>query len=288
MKERIIVSMTTYGKRVVNIPAVLDTIFAQTMPPDLVVINLAFEEVVPSNVQEYIETHGIELNRVKDTKVYKKIIPTLKKYPDDCIISIDDDYLYPDYMIADFMDVHSKYPDFPISGCREVIFELQCHNGPATLIKKNFFGDYLDKIDSEVMQHCPSDDITFTYFVNKAGYAYLRTKELYFTNMQSYEIDGNNKGGITETIMFKGIEDSFEYLCRRFGPIENKVKPYIKEDPYMADIVNAILQRSVYVQKRYYQGIVSSYPYRLGRFLLKPAYWFRSFIRFVQNKPNHY
>ena len=76
MDERIIVSMTTYSKRVANIPAVLDTIFAQTLLPDLVVINFAIDEVIPDNVQSYINSHNIELNRVPDTKVYKKIIPT--------------------------------------------------------------------------------------------------------------------------------------------------------------------------------------------------------------------
>ena len=41
MQERIIVTMTTYSKRIGNIPAVLDTIFKQTIHPDIVVINLA-------------------------------------------------------------------------------------------------------------------------------------------------------------------------------------------------------------------------------------------------------
>ena len=279
MDERIIVSMTTYSKRVANIPAVLDTIFAQTLLPDLVVINFAIDEVIPDNVQSYINSHNIELNRVPDTKVYKKIIPTLKKYPNDCIISIDDDYLYPSNMIEDFMDMHKRYPNFPISGCREVLFNMQCHNGPATLIKKAFFGQYLDKIDSEVMKNCPSDDIAFTFFVNKAGYAYIRTKNLYFTNMQQYEINDNNRNGITESIGFEGIEDSYDYLCERFGSIENTIEPYIKENPYLANLLNSILQRSVNIEKGRYNGIISSYPYKLGRFLLKPAYWFRDFIR---------
>ena len=129
MQERIIITMTTYNKRIGNIPTVLDTIYAQTVIPDLVVINLAYEEVVPDKVQNYINAHNIEVNRVPDTKVYKKIVPTLKKYPNDCVINIDDDKLYPPEMIADFMDIHKKHPYNPISGNRQVFAGRQCHHG---------------------------------------------------------------------------------------------------------------------------------------------------------------
>ena len=276
MDERIIVSMTTYSKRVANIPAVLETIFAQTLLPDLVVINFAIDEVIPDNVQSYINSHNIELNRVPDTKVYKKILPTLKKYPNDCIISIDDDFLYPKEMIEDFMDIHKRYPDHPISGNREVLFEMQCHCGCASLIKASFLGDYIDQIDVEVMKNCPSDDLTYTYLANKAGNAYIRTKGLYFVNMKPINI--NDNGGVTSSLGFKGIVNSYKYLCNRFGPIDNKVKSYIKNDSYMAELMNEIFQRSILIQNRKYERVLSSYPYRLGRFLLKPAYWFRGFI----------
>ena len=83
MTERIIVSLTTWSKRIGNIPVVLDTIFNQTVQPDLVVLNLAHDEIIPEDVKHYINSHNIEINRVKDTKVYKKLIPTLKKYPND-------------------------------------------------------------------------------------------------------------------------------------------------------------------------------------------------------------
>ena len=42
-----------------------------------------------------------------------KIIPTLKLYPNDCIIGIDDDWLYPPTMIEDLWNTHIKYPNNP-------------------------------------------------------------------------------------------------------------------------------------------------------------------------------
>ena len=120
-KERIIVSLTTWEKRLSNIPAVLDTIFCQTRPPDLIVLNLNEDEIVPDYVNEYLTTHNVIINRVPYKKVYKKIIPTLKLYPNDCIIGIDDDWLYPPTMIEDLWNTHLKYPNNPISGNREFI-----------------------------------------------------------------------------------------------------------------------------------------------------------------------
>lgn len=179
-KERIIISMTSYKHRLKNIPTVLDTIYAQTLRPDLVVLNLAFDEEVPDEVQNYIAKHKIEVNRVKDTKVYKKLIPTLKKYPNDCIITIDDDFLYPKGMIEDFWKVHIQYPDFPISGNKVFYNVYQCHCGCASLMKADYLGNYIDNIDEDVMRNCPCDDIVYTYLSNKNGHPYMRTCGLYF------------------------------------------------------------------------------------------------------------
>ena len=175
MKEKIIVSLTSYGKRLNNLPVVLDTMYAQTLPPDLVVLNLAYEEILPKDVENYLRSHNVEINRVADTKVYKKIIPTLKKYPDDCIICIDDDWLYPPQMIEDFMNIHKKYPNNPISGNKFIYKGMQCHCGCASLVKKEYFGEYLDLFDNDIYVNCKSDDVFYTYCAAKNNIPYDRT-----------------------------------------------------------------------------------------------------------------
>lgn len=170
VKEKIIVTLTTWSKRISNIPIVLDTIYKQTLPPDLVVLNLAFDEVIPTDVQQYLDQHSVEVNRVEDTKVYKKLIPTLKKYPHDCIISIDDDWLYPEGMIEEFVKFHKLYPNNPISGNKEVFCGIQCHCGCASLTKASFWGEYLNMIDGDVIVNCPSDDMVYSYLSTLAGH----------------------------------------------------------------------------------------------------------------------
>lgn len=240
MEERIIVSLTTWSKRIQNIPTVLDTIFAQTLPPDLVVLNLAYDEAVPDNVQQYIDQHHIEVNRVPDTKVYKKILPTLHKYPNDCIIGIDDDWLYPEGMIEDFMEVHSRYPDNPISGNHIVLTEMQCHCGCASLTKACYFGHFLDAIDDDVIKNCFAEDFVYTFMETKAGHPYVRTKHQYFINMkpfnevEPYSVDGKDN-----------VEQTFAYLKKRFGPIDNNVfKGYIADES-IANLINEIHQNLV-------------------------------------------
>jgi hypothetical protein len=272
MTERIIVTLTTYCKRISNIPAVLDTIFSQTLKPDLVVLNLAFEELIPDEVQKYIDTHKVEVNRVPDTKVYKKLIPTLKKYPNDCIITIDDDFLYPVGMIEEFVSIHNIWPDHPISGNKEFFSGMKCHCGCASLTKACYYGRYLENIDDDVIENCPSDDLVYTYFATKNGHPYINTRGLYFVNMQSYnELEGYSvaMGGGSE------IYASFDYLIARFGKIDDKALVWRK---YL-EIVNNETQRDILCEilDSYYKDgvregcnmIYSTKSYKLGDLILK-------------------
>lgn len=208
----IIITLTTWKKRINNIPDVLDSIFNQTVSPDLVVLNLAVDEVLPERVEKYLITHNVEINRVPDTKVYKKILPTISKYKEADIICIDDDWIYPDYMIADFMATHKKHPNMPITGNYIVYKHLNCHCGCASLVKYEYFGDFLNVIDDEVIKNCPSDDILFTYLAAKNGHYYCRTKEYYFGNMKPYGAENpySVKYGQPE-------DETWAYLSDRFG-----------------------------------------------------------------------
>ena len=67
-KEQVIVSLTTWSKRIANLPAVLDSIYAQTYQPDKIVLNIAFYEAIPEDVESYLKQHNVEVNYVEDTK----------------------------------------------------------------------------------------------------------------------------------------------------------------------------------------------------------------------------
>lgn len=243
MKDKAcIVSLTSWAPRFQNLPTVIDTIFSQTVRPELVVLNLADDEVVPQYLQEYIDLHGIEVHRMPNTKVFKKLVPTLREYPEACVISIDDDFLYPSRMVEDFMQVHKKYPNNPISGNSVVLFGMQCHCGAASLTKASYFGNYLSSIDDDLMAECKSDDMVYTFLCNKAGHPYIRTRDSYFTNMESY--------GTVETYSRstkaanKAIKSTYDYLVKRFGKIDSSFCNYLGDD-YLRTIVRDVEIKTV-------------------------------------------
>lgn len=274
ISERIIVSLTTWTPRLKNIPIVLDSIFAQTVQPDLVVINFSEGEIIPQELQQYLDDHHVECNFVPDTKVYKKLIPTLKKYPNDCVISIDDDWIYPAGMIEDFMEIHKRYPDNPISGNKIIFNGLTCHCGCASLTQASFLGDYLYEINSNIIDNCPSDDILYTFLCYKNGHPYIRTTNEYFVNLppinptQSYS-DQNPQCA----------EKTITYLENNYGIIDNPFKHYI-QDQYLANLINElhnenIIQHTNKTLINTENKMRNSTAYRIGTFILKPYRWIK-------------
>ena len=280
-KEVIIVSFTTWKPRFRNIPYVLDSIYGQTVKPDKVVLNLAYDEVIPLEVSDYINQHDIEIYRTTDTKVYKKFLPTLFRYPEACIINIDDDCIFPTTMIEDFMTIHKQYPQFPISGNKVALFGMQCHCGNASLTKYEYFGEWLNKIDEEVMQNCSSSDIVFSYLAAKNNHPYICSKEVYFHNVMQKSLE---IASYTSEVIERGdgLAKTYSYLVNRFGELPTSAYNYI-EDKYLADIVD-----NIYVNEANYmveeqrklseQKLRSSYAFRLGKLLLQPVKWFRSIV----------
>ena len=279
--EKIIVSLTSYGERLNNLPVILDTIYAQSVLPDKVVLNLAYEEVIPKDVMDYLIKHNVEINKVPDTKVYKKILPTLERYPDDCIISIDDDWLYPKNMIEDFIEVHKKYPDNPISGNKLVLWGMQCHCGCASLVKREYFGEYMDLFNEDFVEICKSDDIFYTFCAVKNGTPYVRTKHEYFTNMQPFQslvsYSENNPDCAEET---------HKYLIKEYGDINFVTAKYLAL-PYSQEtqnIISEIDKRFIFLESnnlllsQKYNSILNSSAFKLGSFLLKPIYWIKKIV----------
>lgn len=97
-EPQIIVSLTTYSKRIYDVHLTIESLFRQTIMPNKIILWLAEDEFNEENIPyilKRLEKKGLEIGFCKDLKSYKKLIPTLKKYPNDIIITIDDDIIYP-------------------------------------------------------------------------------------------------------------------------------------------------------------------------------------------------
>lgn len=94
---RIIVSLTSYGKRVDTVHLVLGSLSYQTLKPNMVVLCLPKSEcnleTIPLELKKWLK-RGLTINFCDDIGPYTKLIPTMKEYPEDIIITVDDDSWY--------------------------------------------------------------------------------------------------------------------------------------------------------------------------------------------------
>jgi hypothetical protein len=110
----VVVSFTTYSKRIHDVHLVIESIAKQTIKPKRIILWLDENEftldTIPLTLKSQME-RGLEVRFCENLKSYKKLIPTLELGIEDNIITIDDDVLYPHDMIELLVQTHKVYPD---------------------------------------------------------------------------------------------------------------------------------------------------------------------------------
>lgn len=112
-KEKIILSLKTYNKRYKTIGNTLKSLLLQTVKPDHIIVWL--DEDAPENKiteeMRNFEQYGIEYkHRNLDLKPHGKYFYAMREFPNDIIITVDDDIIYPPDLIESLMKTHEKYP----------------------------------------------------------------------------------------------------------------------------------------------------------------------------------
>ena len=98
-KPRIIASLTTCPEKINIVKETIKTLLAQTLQPDEVVLWLASEQFpqgensIPGDLLA-LKEYGLLIKWCNDIKQYKKLIPALKDYKEDIIITFEDDVYY--------------------------------------------------------------------------------------------------------------------------------------------------------------------------------------------------
>lgn len=107
------VSLTSYGKRAHLCYRTIESIMQNTVLPNHIVLWLAddefSEETIPENLVR-LKERGLEIGFYKDIKSFKKLVPSLIKYPDDVIITVDDDVIYHEETIEILLKHYAKDP----------------------------------------------------------------------------------------------------------------------------------------------------------------------------------
>lgn len=152
---RILVSMTTYPARINTVAAAIESIMNQTVKADKIILWLA-KENFPDGISKLperllqLQLRGLEIKWTDcDYKSFKKIIPALQEFPDDLIITVDDDLIYDKFMIELLYESYKKYPN-AISAMRvhRVMFDTSGNILPySEWVKEDSSFTGVDRID---------------------------------------------------------------------------------------------------------------------------------------------
>ena len=111
----LIVSLTSFPGRIKQIHLCVKTLLNQSVKPDAVILWLA-EEQFPKKENELpkkllkLQKNGLTIKWCNDIRSYKKLIPTMKEYPDATIITTDDDVYYKKDWLEGLVEAHKQHP----------------------------------------------------------------------------------------------------------------------------------------------------------------------------------
>ena len=151
--EKILVTMTSWHKRIDNVAPVVKTLLNQTIKPNKILLNFCTEDFpnmegdLPNDLLELVkENDCIEIYWfIENYKAWKKHLHAIEIADDNTlIICTDDDHLYPEYFIEWLYVSYCYYgKKNPVTlNTTLVCHNLWSFNGPGTLYRKSDWKDY--------------------------------------------------------------------------------------------------------------------------------------------------
>lgn len=152
---RIIVSLTSYPKRIGTVDKVIKTLLIQTMKPDKIVLWLSEEEFEERNLPEQLLKlcqFGLEIQWVTDDlKPHKKYYYAVQEYLNDIVITVDDDMYYHPELIETLYHSYIRHP----KSVSCTLVNLICAENREVLPYGQWKKDYIAAEDTELMDLLP-------------------------------------------------------------------------------------------------------------------------------------
>lgn len=147
----VIVSFTTYGKRIYDVYLTIESLMQQTVKPNKIILWLAENEFTVENIPQTLKNlqkRGLTVEFCKDIKSYKKLVPALRRYPNDIIITVDDDVIYQYDLIENLLNSYKQNPEL-IHFCRGHRMMLKNDNALEEYNKWNWYinDNRIDKLN---------------------------------------------------------------------------------------------------------------------------------------------
>jgi hypothetical protein len=115
-KEQVIVSLTSFPSAISFAVQAVKSILEGTVMPDRIILYLTASQFpegeIPFELLELKENKLFEVRFYEENiRSYTKLIPALKDFPNDIIVTIDDDVWYDKDMLRVLLRLHDKFPD---------------------------------------------------------------------------------------------------------------------------------------------------------------------------------
>jgi len=134
--KNLVASVTTLPSRLNLIHYAIESIFAQTIKPEKIILWITDDtdrNLVQTEELQNLQSRGLEIRFVKDVGPHTKLFYALRSYPDASIMTFDDDIVYPINMIQTLFMQHLRFPKAVIGNwVRELAFD----NGKVMGIRK--------------------------------------------------------------------------------------------------------------------------------------------------------
>lgn len=116
-KRKVIVSLTSFPAAIPYALQAIKSILNGSVLPDKIILYLTYKQFsqcgIPEDLIKLSDSNPIFEIRDYDTDIrsYRKLIPALKDFPEDIIITIDDDVAYHKHMLRDLLKLHEQLPN---------------------------------------------------------------------------------------------------------------------------------------------------------------------------------
>lgn len=114
-KRKLTVSLTSIPSRIDKVWITIESLLRQTYKPDRIFLWLAEDEFhgveLPKRIREQ-QKRGLQVCYCDNLRSYKKYYETVKRYPDDYIVTVDDDIIYAEDMLETLVKAYREH-----SGC---------------------------------------------------------------------------------------------------------------------------------------------------------------------------
>ena len=111
----LVISLTTYGPRARHsVHYTLYSLLKQQVRPGKIVLWLDEKEFDEEHLPKplaILRELGVTICFCENLRSYKKLIPSLRQFPDKHIITVDDDLYYSSNLTAELLRLHRQHPD---------------------------------------------------------------------------------------------------------------------------------------------------------------------------------